>query len=266
MAEVLHSQFDVKILCLSIGISFIGSYVTICLCEQLRLSAVGHNRPKILKQDSLLAFMSCSLGGVGIWCMHFVGMSALQLATADGMKVKLNFDILFTIISLVVVLCLTLLGLFISSKDIIFRKTKSEVIEMFVESSKEMSFKEIQRLKNGSGILCIICLQSLWRLALGGAITGSGVVVMHYLGDKIHPNPLFQLISPSHRYVRHLFPREDYMGHWRDFRLYSHRAGGLHGGLLDPLPSALPLSAERGAQTGQRCHHDHRGVWYALHR
>jgi hypothetical protein len=254
MTEVLHSQMDVKILCLSIGISFIGSYVTICLCEQLRLSAIGHNRPKVLRQDSLLAFMSCSLGGVGIWCMHFVGMSALQLETVGGIKVKLNFNILFTIISLVVVLCLTLLGLYISSKDIIFRKTKSEVIEMFVESSKEMSFKDIQRLKNGSGIMRIICFQSLWRLVIGGAVTGSGVVVMHYLGEFF----LFYLLSMfliltdqlNFRYVRNRIPREDYLGHGYNRRLNSHRVGGLCSGLLDPLSSSLPLSTERGAQSG----------------
>eukprot|EP01034_Spumella_vulgaris_P029720 gene29720-36812_t len=45
-----------------------------------------------------------------------------------------------------------------------------------------MTLQQIQGIKNGRGFAFIICTQSLAGLMFGGLCTGSGVVVMHYLG------------------------------------------------------------------------------------
>jgi NO-binding membrane sensor protein with MHYT domain len=64
------SDFDVEwngaIICLSIGIAFIGSYAAITLCEQFRLCS-KENQPKLLSKQALMWLMAASLGGVAIW-------------------------------------------------------------------------------------------------------------------------------------------------------------------------------------------------------
>ena len=74
----LTKQVSVIPILLSIGIAFLGSYATISVYEQFRLSSKT-NRPKILGTASLLLLDAVCLGGVTIWAMHFIGMSSVTL-------------------------------------------------------------------------------------------------------------------------------------------------------------------------------------------
>ncbi len=137
--------------------AFLGAYVAISLCEQLRLSAVHQNQPKLLGDNSLVVIMAIFLGGVGIWCMHFVGMSAMHLENSDsGIVIHLEFGVIRTVMSLVSVVLLLYIGLLIGAHDVVFRKTKTEIVEMFIDQSKSLTFKQIQGIKNGYGFLHII--------------------------------------------------------------------------------------------------------------
>ncbi|MFX9246825.1 MHYT domain-containing protein, partial [Acinetobacter baumannii] len=77
--------------------------------------------------------MGVSLGGVGIWCMHFIGMAAMRLYNDEGERVHLYFNIPITVISLVIAIVMTAIGSFVLSQDRLFAKSQSELFEMFVD-------------------------------------------------------------------------------------------------------------------------------------
>ena len=99
----------------------------------------------------------------------------------DGNKIEVEYNIGWTILSLVLVILFSMLGFYISSHDKVFMKTKKEIVEMFVEDAQRLSMKKIQHM-DWYQILSICGLRSLEYLLLGGFCTGSGVVVMHYVG------------------------------------------------------------------------------------
>ncbi len=175
------AEFNPNIVILSAGISFLGAYITICLCEQFRMCSTGENKPKILNKRGLLVMMATSLGGVGIWSMHFVGMSAMKLKTPDGEPIHIQFHLFSTIVSLLCVLLFAWLGLYISSMDIVFTKNKRQIVELFMSNSSSLSMKQVRNI-HGSQIILLIGTKSVHHLCIGGLLAGAGVCVMHYLG------------------------------------------------------------------------------------
>ncbi len=201
MLEKLALKIDADSVFLANMFGILGAYIAISLCEQLRLCAVHKNQPKILSDSNILFIMACSLGGIMAWCMHFVGMSFVQLQGNDGEIINLDFCSVRTILSLLVVIIFMYFGLLIASRDVMFRKTKAEIIELFIDQSKTMSFKQIQNIKNGSTFAYIIATQSLGNIILGGLCSAGGIGIMHYIGKqetavcRLHNYFLFSNIS-----------------------------------------------------------------------
>jgi NO-binding membrane sensor protein with MHYT domain len=83
------------------------------------------------------------MGGIAIWCMHFIGNRAIILAGGDA-RVQISYSPVFTAVSFfipVIVLFLAFLAVGLNDKV------------------------------------------SVFRIALGGALAGLGVCGMHYLGQ-----------------------------------------------------------------------------------
>ena len=177
----MNGMYDEGTVVLSFFIAFLGSYASISACEQFRLSKIGVTYSRYASPYFYLVLMAISLGGVGIWCMHFVGMSAMSLPDNSGNNLEVRYDIGITLLSLALVIIFTLVGFYVSSHDVVFMKTKREIVEMFVEDAAAMSMKDVQKMKAFQMVL-IIGTRAPQHLLLGGLITGSGVVVMHYLG------------------------------------------------------------------------------------
>ncbi len=182
MIEKLVPVYNGEAVFLSIVFVYLGGYIAISLCEQLRLSSVMNNQSKLLGDKSIIFIMALSLGGIGIWCMHFVGMSAVTLRTADGTQIHLKFSLLETFMSLLAVVILLYIGLFIGARDVVYSKTKLQIIEMFIGQSSKLTFKQIQGIKSGSTIAYLIGTKSLEHLIAGGMFAATGKVVMHYVG------------------------------------------------------------------------------------
>ena len=167
---------------LSIGIAFLGSYATVTVYEQFRLSS-KINRSKVFNSSFLLVLTSVCLGGVTIWAMHFIGMNAVILVNPETNEVvPIQFQILQTIISLVVVLILAYAGLYISSRNKVFTKDKTDAVEQFIKDSRDMSIKEIRSMKSKYDLLISLLTEDLKSLVIGGVIAATGVCVMHYVG------------------------------------------------------------------------------------
>jgi NO-binding membrane sensor protein with MHYT domain len=176
------ASYSLTIIILSFGIAFIGSYLAISVCELYRQSRVGicESRP-YAGGAAYITLMAVSLGGVGMWCMHFIGMFALSVHSHPGDSVDVRYDVGKTLLSLVLVLLFSGLGAFISSHDDVFSKSRKDIVQLFVGDSMTLSIREVKRI-SFYRMLWIIGTHDPTYLVLGGICTGGGVVVMHYVG------------------------------------------------------------------------------------
>ena len=124
----MTATYDPLLIALSIVIAIVGAYAGLQLAQRLR-SKSGVPRKVLLSTAAL------TIGG-GIWSMHFVGMLALSL------PVTINYDVLLTLVSALVSILVTGLGLFVASYGAL----------------------------------------TLPRLALAGLLMGLGISCMHYIG------------------------------------------------------------------------------------
>ncbi|KAI8879931.1 hypothetical protein K501DRAFT_192481 [Backusella circina FSU 941] len=92
----------------------------------------------------LLFFAAASMGGVGIWSMHFIGNNSLSITFDDGQVYQLSYSAGFTFASLIVAIVTMLLAF------------------VFVGITEEAK---------------------LIRIIPSGIIAGGGICVMHYLGQ-----------------------------------------------------------------------------------
>ena len=121
-------QYDPALIALSLAVAIIGSYAGLHLVERMVLVS-GAVRKSILAASAIAI-------GVSIWSMHFIGMLALQL------PVTINYDILTTLISALVSILMTGVGLAL------------------------ISYGRVTPLK----------------LAAAGIAMGGGISTMHYVG------------------------------------------------------------------------------------
>lgn len=124
-----YGTYDLLLVGLSYVISVLGSFTALRLARQLRKAAADDRR-------IWLALSALAMGGVAIWSMHFIGMVAFDA----GMPV--SYDVAITILSLVIAILVTGLGLWLVGTD-------------------EMDTR---------------------RLLGGGTLMGLGVAGMHYTG------------------------------------------------------------------------------------
>lgn len=121
-------QYDPALIALSLAVAIIGSYAGLHMVERMVLLS-GAVRKSILAASAIAI-------GVSIWSMHFIGMLALQL------PVLINYDILTTLISALVSILMTGVGLAL------------------------ISYGRVTPLK----------------LAAAGIAMGGGISTMHYVG------------------------------------------------------------------------------------
>ena len=121
-----------------------------------------------------------SLGGVAIFSMHFVGMGSMILTADDGSRVPLSFDSGLTLASLIAAIAFVHLGLVISSRDRAYIRTRPQIAEMTVLDASNMTIKQIQ----STNLATLALFKNIVPLITGGFVTGSGIVVMHYVGMK----------------------------------------------------------------------------------
>jgi diguanylate cyclase len=178
--STISAHYSATRILVSFFISCLGAYTCTSMCEQLRASyMVGLGSFK--KDMKWFSLMGISLGAIGIWSMHFIGMSSLTLRDDNGDEVQMSFNLGISIISLIVVIITTTLGVMVAANDPMFMKTKGEILEMFLQDTSKMSMQEVRQMKNAR-LLKLITTKNLGFLIAGGFIAGSGVCVMHFIG------------------------------------------------------------------------------------
>jgi NO-binding membrane sensor protein with MHYT domain len=182
-SEDFKVSWNAATIVLSVGVSFLGSYACITLYEQYRL-CTRESKPQVLTPNMLLVMMALSVGGVAIWSMHFIGMSALDLTMPNGEKEDFRYRIDLTVTSLACVLVFSYFGLVVASSDNQFMVDQNDVIANFIKEAENLSADELQKISDKWYVVGKASLSSPWRLLLSGFLLGSGVCVMHYLGMK----------------------------------------------------------------------------------
>mmetsp|Transcript_13997 Transcript_13997/g.12700 ORF Transcript_13997/g.12700 Transcript_13997/m.12700 type:complete len:219 (-) Transcript_13997:588-1244(-) len=177
----VHVNINPEIVILSIAIAFIASYVSITLYDQYRLCS-KENKPKLFTPNVLLFLMACSLGGIAIWCMHFIGMAAITLKNYKSEIIKIDYRIDLTIASLLGAIFSCYVGLSICARDKSFTKDKKDQIKDYITQLKGQTIHEIRKIKDKNTFIVEKLFLNIQSLALGGFCAAIGVCIMHYIG------------------------------------------------------------------------------------
>ena len=171
-ANLIHSNFHGQYVALSFGLGFVGAYGTfenrnfllhscffssspthpwssssfccfpvgVHLSEQFRLHhKANHGRKLSNHMYTILVLMACSIGGVAVWAMHFVGMSAVSFTDPDGNPMVLRYRYDYTIISLIVILVLCFAGIYLCAIDPAYIIDKNDTIDTFIADAGKWS-------------------------------------------------------------------------------------------------------------------------------
>jgi len=177
--ELLIVKWNPAMIVLSYGFSLIGSFVGVTLCEQFRIASVRKVQGiKVTSPYLVLLSMAVVIGGVSIWSMHFVGMTAIQFSRSNGEKVYIRYDILNTILSLIAAIFTAYIGMVICSLDRVYTKTKEEVLDMLVEDARKAGTKITSKFK----MMILALFKGVHAILFGGITLAAGVCVMHYDG------------------------------------------------------------------------------------
>lgn len=123
---------------------------------------------------------SLILGGVAIFCMHFVGMGSICLRTDDGTIIPISFDLVLTAVSFIASITFVYFGLEISLTDRAYTRNKQQIAEMTEQDAKGMTIEQIRN----TNLVTLALFKNLLPLVVGGLVTASGIIVMHYIGMR----------------------------------------------------------------------------------
>jgi len=136
VGQVIPSRFDPAILVVSYVVSFVGAASTLELINR-RTSRKG------IYNHLLLLGAAISMGGVAIWCMHFIGNRATGLLNGEP-ELQIAYSPGVTIASFFVPIFVLLVAFYVV--------TRTNAV-------------------------------SWWRIGLSGTLSGGAICGMHYLGN-----------------------------------------------------------------------------------
>eukprot|EP01038_Epipyxis_sp_PR26KG_P008942 gene8942-12059_t len=171
-------KYNPYIILLSFAIAFVGSYIAVSLCEHVRLDKKDCPSTNFKKQITLI-LTSCSLGGVAIWGMYFVAIHSLILTNPITNQVEsLYFNVSVVIASFGSAVFFAYIGLWISSRDVVFAKSKDEIVRLFVQNAATFSMKQVRSITTRQ-ILLFSATKELQHLVVGGIMAGVGANLMY---------------------------------------------------------------------------------------
>jgi NO-binding membrane sensor protein with MHYT domain len=176
----------------TLSIAFVGSYACIVLGEQYRLCS-KRQQAKILQPPLSLLLMALALGGVGIWAMHFIGMSGVDFHTNDHLhaKIVIRYRTDLTVASFFVVIVVCGIGLLISAREKSFIIDSHDVVDEFITETKKKSIAEIRKIDSKAAVIFKSLTTNIAPLLASGGTVAGGVCAMHYLGMK-------SMVFPGH--------------------------------------------------------------------
>ena len=109
-------------------------------------------------------------------------MSTVVFYDSEGHAIDVKYRVDLTLVSLLVVIFLSYIGIHICSTDAAFTIDRIDTLDEFVKEASKMSIKEIRSMNSAKYVLFLALFHSIHKLVLGGFVTALGVCIMHYLG------------------------------------------------------------------------------------
>jgi NO-binding membrane sensor protein with MHYT domain len=180
----LNVSYDPGLVLLSAGISLLGGFATVQLCEQYRMAVGSRSKYK----EFILMLTGATVSGIVVWGVHYLAMNSLTLSW-KGETITVRRSAFMAAMALVTCFVLEVAGLYIAASDTCFNKSSNEIIEMFIaQTTHKYTMSEIK----GMGDLkmkAIVLTHKLEHIAFGGLLGGGGIVAMHYIamqGMRFH--------------------------------------------------------------------------------
>jgi NO-binding membrane sensor protein with MHYT domain len=165
---------------ISFIVCFFGTTNGLYLCEQYRLKSKEYSSK--LYSESFLSFVwSLSQGGISLWSMSVIGVSAVQLSLPDGELVHMKFSLDLLLSSLVLTCLFVKLGIFLGTKDEVYSIHKVETLDVYVRDGNNMTIGEMKRTKNRSSVVFRTLFKNLGPLIVGGFTFGLAVLIADYV-------------------------------------------------------------------------------------
>lgn len=205
----LEQHWDLVIVLYSFILSCVGALSGVSVLTHVRWrDQIIQAPPKGVMRIPQL-WCAINLACCAIWCMHFMGMSALSLQPEGGGNIyRMWYRPWVTVASMIVCVVCLWAGIIIASHDCFAGSDRVDVLLKMVLEAEVKKSKKIGRasysapgspsesIKGGNGISIkqiqsrahqrLVYIQAflgqLHFLVLGAAVTAAGVVIMHYTG------------------------------------------------------------------------------------
>jgi NO-binding membrane sensor protein with MHYT domain len=202
--EKTMSDYYLPLIFISYAVAVMGSLMALLLTR----SAL---RKPEAERNTAIALAAVSLGGVGIWSMHFIGMLALDLH-----EIAMNYNWWLTIASLFVAVAMVYIGLrIVSSGEFKYPKlitagvlVGSGVVAMHYTGMLAMEMQADVQWSWGviaiSAVIAVVAsivalwlaihVSKMWQVVVSALVMGVAVCGMHYTGmeaaDYMHNKSL----------------------------------------------------------------------------
>ena len=131
---LINPEFRISSVFLTCALAFIGSYASVSICEQYRIATFSTTPEKRYK---LLIPIAICFGGVTVWGVFYMGTSSFRLFTPEGKLINKSYNIALTTISALLVSLSMAVGVFISSTDSCFAKSKVQILDECIDSERK---------------------------------------------------------------------------------------------------------------------------------
>lgn len=170
-------EFNVNIVLLSYGVVFTSLYVALCAAEQLRSEFLKSQKPKFIQMLPWLLMIGVAVGGVSFWAMHMIGMTSMTLKDDHGIVVPIKYNATVSVFGILLGCIIKIIAVLIGSNDRLYAKSKTEILEIFVESialDQILSYSELQ-------INFLLISKELKYIIIGGSLAGMSVIGVHFI-------------------------------------------------------------------------------------
>ena len=197
-------DYNYKYILLSFLFTFIGSYISVCLSEQLRVNYryFGGNKYSFKQRILILCFLSLTLGIISFWSMHYIYIYSISLqiinnivnisnndandiySTTATNTLSIRYIIISYVFSLITSILCTGFGYLYCFYDRFFGLSRKDIMEKFITLKKQtLSMREIRKIGNRE-IMRYLYFTSLNPILKGGVIMGCGVIGMQFIGES----------------------------------------------------------------------------------
>mmetsp|Transcript_9561 Transcript_9561/g.14389 ORF Transcript_9561/g.14389 Transcript_9561/m.14389 type:complete len:375 (-) Transcript_9561:105-1229(-) len=175
--DEIRVEWSTDYILVSFGVAFLGSYVAVSLVEHFRVSAFTQSHAWL--QFYHLLLIAFSIGGDAVWCMHFIGMGAMNLIAPSDRIIHPHYDLILTIISLVCSVSFVYVGAYVATLDKLYTKERHELFEELIKSCSHLT---VGKIRSKWAVLRVVMFHGTSYIMIGGLIAGGGVCIMHYVG------------------------------------------------------------------------------------